>query len=69
MQFKYIQESTAILSLTSADLRRISAALKASGQSFYDSDLEMAARQLAADHKIESSQLERHFELKDRVAL
>jgi len=69
MQFKYIQDSAAIISLTSMDLRIISAALKASGQSFYDSDLETAARQLAADHKIESTQLERHFDLKDRGTL
>jgi len=64
MQFKYIQDSAAIVSLTSADVRTIRKALEKMHYCCFDSELETIAWQLAADHKIETSLLVSEFNLK-----
>jgi len=65
MEFKYVSESMAVVSLTSRDLRTIQKALKYSRISNYSIDvqLETAAKQLAEDHKIEASLLRSDFAL------
>lgn len=65
MQFKYVSDSMAVVSLTSRDLRTIQRALKYSRISSYslDDQLETAAKQLAEDHKIEASLLLSDFAL------
>ena len=65
MEFKYVSESMAVVSLTSRDLRTIQKALKYRRISNYSIDvqLETAAKQLAEDHKIEASLLRSDFAL------
>jgi len=63
MQFKYVSDSTAVFSLTSRELRTIQKALKYSRIHSFDITLEKAARELAEDHKIESSLLRSDFNL------
>jgi hypothetical protein len=63
MQFKYISDSMAVVSLTSLDLRLIRKALKAANNSYYEADLEAAAKRLALDHSVEASLLKSEFDL------